>query len=75
MMQARDEMDDALLILELSRQVTSSLRMQDVLDRSLTGLRMFVTARTLRRRSGHPGARCTAGRSSSDPRARRSRSP
>jgi signal transduction histidine kinase len=42
MMQARDEMDDALLILELSRQVTSSLRMQDVLDRSLTGLRKLV---------------------------------
>ena len=39
---ARTEQDDALLILELSRQVTSSLRMQDVLDRSLAGLRKLV---------------------------------
>lgn len=36
------EQDDALLIIELSRQVTSTLRMQDVLDRSLVGLRKLV---------------------------------
>lgn len=36
------DLDDTVLILELSRQVTSTLRMQDVLDRSLAGLRKLV---------------------------------
>jgi signal transduction histidine kinase len=41
-MEQHSDVDDALLILDLSREVTSSLRMQDVLDRSLTGLRKLV---------------------------------